>query len=251
MVVAMMTLMNLIPPAAAREPGQETTASAAVGASSTPSRDGQHVEGSTGVGSPPRPARDPPPPGPETQHVSEASQRGDPEAVDELSLADSFVLGVLRGFSLLQAAGLNADEKRDILSATKGSLEFETITRALQTLWDEQFLGRSHAAPYYQHMFHDAHFTEDADESDWWWGDYDNYWADATSWSWDDDDDGWYWGSWNESWQAEEHAEEPSSKKTTAMMLRSVKLSMYRMWQKVSRPKPNVAGQRPNVQLRL
>ena len=39
--------------------------------------------------------------------------------------------------------------------------------------------------------------------------------------------------------------------KTTAMMLRYVKLSMFRMWQKVSRPKPNVAGQRPNVQLRL
>ena len=61
--------------------------------------------------------------------------------LDELSLADSFVLGVLRGFRLLQAAGLNPDEKRDIISTTKGSLEFETVTQALQTLWDDQLLG--------------------------------------------------------------------------------------------------------------
>ena len=60
--------------------------------------------------------------------------------ITEFSLADSFVLGVLRGFRLLQAAGLNAEEKRDILASTKGSLEFEVVTRALQTLWDEQFL---------------------------------------------------------------------------------------------------------------
>ena len=52
------------------------------------------------------------------------------------SLADSFVLGVLRGFRPLQAAGLNADEKRDIVSATRGSLEFEVIVK------DEQLLGR-------------------------------------------------------------------------------------------------------------
>ena len=64
------------------------------------------------------------------------------EPLDEFSMADSFVLGVLRGFRLLQAAGLNAEEKRDILSATKGNLEFEVVTQALQTLWDEQFLGR-------------------------------------------------------------------------------------------------------------
>ena len=59
--------------------------------------------------------------------------------IDEFSLADSFVL---RGFRLLQSAGLNAEEKRDILPATKGSLEFDVVTKALQTLWDEQFLGR-------------------------------------------------------------------------------------------------------------
>ena len=44
------------------------------------------------------------------------------------SLADSFVLVALRGFRLLQSAGLNAEEKRDIWSATKGSLEFDVVT---------------------------------------------------------------------------------------------------------------------------
>ena len=66
----------------------------------------------------------------------------EPFNVNEMTLGDSFVLGVLRGFRLLQAAGLTADEKRDIISTTKGSLEFEVITQALQTLWDEQLLGQ-------------------------------------------------------------------------------------------------------------
>lgn len=65
------------------------------------------------------------------------------DAIDEFSLADSFVLGVLHGFRLLQSAGLSADKKRDILSTTKGSLEFTVITHALQTSWDEQLLGRA------------------------------------------------------------------------------------------------------------
>ena len=64
--------------------------------------------------------------------------------INEFSLADSFVLGVLRGFRLLQSAGLSPDEKRDILATTKGSLEFEVVTQALQTLWDEQFSWTQH-----------------------------------------------------------------------------------------------------------
>ena len=34
-------------------------------------------------------------------------------ALDEMGLADSFIMGVLRGWRLLQAASLNNDEKRD------------------------------------------------------------------------------------------------------------------------------------------
>ena len=112
--------------------------------------------------------------------------------IDEFSLADSFVLGVLRGFRLLQSAGLSAEEKRDILSATKGSLEFSVITQALQTLWDEQFLGR--AAPSQRsslatmaHNFHEVHAAVEAE--DWSHVEHDGMWADADAWhdsSWDD-----------------------------------------------------------------
>ena len=73
--------------------------------------------------------------------------------VNELTFADSFFLGVLRGFGILQAAGLTPDERRVILSSTRGSLEFEEISKALQTLWDEQFSGR-------RHQVHQAHFQE-------------------------------------------------------------------------------------------
>ncbi|CAK9050728.1 unnamed protein product [Durusdinium trenchii] len=59
-------------------------------------------------------------------------------AMSSTSLAlqtDSFVLGVLRGFRLLQAAGLSADGRRDILSATHGSLDFDEVSRAWSS-WD-------------------------------------------------------------------------------------------------------------------
>ena len=117
--------------------------------------------------------------------------------ISEFSLADSFVLGVLRGFRLLQAAGLSADEKRDILASTKGSLEFEVVTRALQTLWDEQFLGRqsmsmrSSMGNYFNETFQ---ATEDDYEYGWWNDEhYDGYWADE-SWdaSWDSCQDAQY-----------------------------------------------------------
>ncbi|CAJ1426946.1 unnamed protein product [Effrenium voratum] len=44
------------------------------------------------------------------------------------------------------AAGLNADEKRDIVSATRGSLEFEVIVKALQTMWESDWWLQDYAA---------------------------------------------------------------------------------------------------------
>ena len=67
-----------------------------------------------------------------------------PKAIDEMSVADSFIMGVLRGWRLLQAAGLSAEEKRDILSTTRNSLNYDVISQALQGLWDEQLLGHRH-----------------------------------------------------------------------------------------------------------
>jgi hypothetical protein len=56
-----------------------------------------------------------------------------------MTTADSFVLDVLRGWRL-QAASLNREEWRDILSATNSMLDFDSISNALQVLWDEQLM---------------------------------------------------------------------------------------------------------------
>ena len=59
----------------------------------------------------------------------------------ELSNLDSFILDTLRGWRLLQAAALNDDEKRDMLSTTQNKLDYQSISDAAQTLWDDQSSG--------------------------------------------------------------------------------------------------------------
>ncbi|CAE7206830.1 unnamed protein product [Symbiodinium sp. CCMP2592] len=98
--------------------------------------------------------------------------------LDELSVADSFIMDVLRGWRLLQAAGLNAEEKRDILSTTKNSLDYSVISSALQSLWDDQLLGnhRHASGSYNMHMVDsfDDHTAYQQEMNDWWddgtWG---------------------------------------------------------------------------------
>ena len=94
---------------------------------------------------------------------------------------------------------MNAEEKRDILSATKGNLEFEVVTQALQTLWDEQFLGRSStsyrpsSSNYFQESFN---VLEEPDYNDWWPSDgYDSYWTEA----------GYSDQPWEDDWWGEDH----------------------------------------------
>ncbi|CAE7443123.1 Cacna1h [Symbiodinium natans] len=96
--------------------------------------------------------------------------------VNEMTVTDSFIMGVLRGWRLLQAAGLSAEEKRDILSATKNSLDYEVISGALQNLWDDQLLGHRHHGSSGHLNAHLADQTsiepnevyyEELD--DWWW----------------------------------------------------------------------------------
>ncbi|CAE7328962.1 nosip [Symbiodinium sp. CCMP2592] len=119
--------------------------------------------------------------------------------IDELSVADSFIMGVLRGWRLLQAAGLTAEEKRDILSTSRNSLDYEVVAQALQGLWDEQLLGqRPHGNGGYQNyaayhddmdlQYQDATTDWDDEENSWW--DHTGYaaeWGDP-SW-WDEDYD--------------------------------------------------------------
>ena len=114
-----------------------------------------------------------------------------PEPLDAgvgMTSSDSFVLDVLRGWRLLQAASLNRDEWRDILSATNNKLDFESISNALQVLWDEQLMQAKNPIPQ-THGFLNWHDQEDhgADDSSWWYED-EGWWHDA-QWHWDGSDD--------------------------------------------------------------
>ena len=114
-------------------------------------------------------------------------------------------MDVLRGWRLLQAAGLNAEEKRDILSTTKNSLDYTVISAALQSLWDDQLLGRGHLGPptayaahHMDHLWEDQLYYQDMD--DWscqdggWW--HDSYLADSY------DQESWMDEDWTEPFQA-------------------------------------------------
>ena len=158
------------------------------GFSPTPSMARSFAAGSPGPGS--QPSRgSPPATGSQKSTTVVTSKESD---ITEMTLADSFVLGVLRGFRLLQSAGLSPDERRDIIGATKGSLEFEKVTHALQTLWDDQLSGRQAFGGdtnflHHQEAFdpsswddrhaHDPSAAFSAEQGDWdeWAGDWDGW----------------------------------------------------------------------------
>ena len=104
-------------------------------------------------------------------------------------------MDVLRGWRLLQAAGLNAEEKRDILSTTKNSLDYSVISSALQSLWDDQLLGnhRHHAGAHNLHLADsfDDHAAYQHDMDDWW------------------EDDAWGQDWWYEDAYTDHHHEDP------------------------------------------
>ena len=115
------------------------------------------------------------------------------QAIDELSMADSFIMGVLRGWRLLQAA-------------------------ALQNLWDDQLLGQRypHSSGYSANYVsaaddHDLYYQDSGDwwspGEDWWYDGYyqDQDWTD-TSW-WDDD---WSGLSAQDSFPAVKEPEDPA-----------------------------------------
>ncbi|CAE7826823.1 unnamed protein product, partial [Symbiodinium sp. CCMP2456] len=142
-------------------------------------------------------------------------------AIDELSMADSFILEVLRGWRLMQASGLTADERRDILASTKNSMDYAVISSALQNLWDDQMLGRGHHGASQQQAYmldsgdfwdHETAYYQEPDHE--WWGTDDSWWND--SYYVDEDpygEDSW----WNEDWwsydaQAAQEPEDPGIK---------------------------------------
>ena len=115
--------------------------------------------------------------------------------LDEMGIADSFIMGVLRGWRLLQAAGLTHEEKRDILSTTQNRMDYDSISRALQVLWDDQLLGRREQ--HQQHGILGAQEAfEDSDNNTTTW--HDNQWGDTW---WDDE---MYQGMWHEQGQVDD-----------------------------------------------
>ena len=78
---------------------------------------------------------------------------------------------------LLQAAGLNHEEKRDILATSQNRMGYESISRALMTLWDDQLLGRQqgqHGHLHVQESHEDFAARGDWAQSQWgesWWDD--------------------------------------------------------------------------------
>ncbi|CAE7252767.1 unnamed protein product [Symbiodinium sp. CCMP2592] len=161
---------------------EETAAEPTADAPSPTAAPGSSPSHAGGDRSPTRPA---------SVSAKEPGEEKAPQAIDELAIADSFIMEVLRGWRLLQAAGLTAEEKRDILSTTKNSLDYEVIASALQNLWDEQLLGQRHSSSAYS-----AHYTEAADaelayyQDDWWYDDGDWWWHD------DSYSDGFYVDPW-------------------------------------------------------
>ena len=116
-------------------------------------------------------------------------------ALNELSIADSFIMGVLRGWRLLQAACLSPEETRDILSTTQNKLDFDAISQALQTLWDEQLLGHRYPSNRQSHGFINWQEHEEPQT----WNDWDSHDCAYA------EDDWWEWnGDWGEDWQEDE-----------------------------------------------
>ena len=134
-------------------------------------------------------------------------------AIDELSVADSFIMSVLRGWRLLQAAGLTPEEVRDILSSTRNSLDYETVAQALQGLWDEQLLGQRYR-PQGHHAFATIAESADAfyhDYNDEWWDGEDEWWDEQAYYAgWECEDHS--WSPWLES---DEHAYQVAAPETT------------------------------------
>ena len=121
------------------------------------------------------------------QRESREKTTDKPKVVDELSMADSFILEVLRGWRLMQASGLTADERRDILASTKNSMEYSVIASALQNLWDDQLLGRGGG----HHGHHQQAYTLEATDG---WERESAYYQETEDELWHDNDSWWHGG---------------------------------------------------------
>eukprot|EP00438_Fugacium_kawagutii_P003117 Skav222832 [mRNA] locus=scaffold1338:43482:51341:- [translate_table: standard] len=126
--------------------------------------------------------------------VSQRSDQGDggydaaAHGAEPLSSHDSFIMDVLRGWRLLVAASLSQEEWRDVLSSTGNRLDWDSVSNALQVLWDDQLVrprgGGSYAHPHATGNLHWLEGDYDAFAA----GSGDDWWTDG----WEDDGAWWY-----------------------------------------------------------
>ena len=135
------------------------------------------------------------------------SEKKSKAAVGQLGPMDTFILDVLRGWRLLVAASLSADEWRDVLATTNNKLDYLSVSDALQTLWDEQMgAGKWMGTPSQHQQF----WAESASSTDQWWFEGQHAWSQWPGSDWQDDG-GWQSDSWN-AWsevQAQQLADFP------------------------------------------
>ena len=86
---------------------------------------------------------------------------------------------------------MNREEWRDILPATNNKLDFDSISNALQLLWDEQLMQPRSS----HHHGPQAYLNWVEEDNSWAWND-DSWWAEA---QWNDVQPSWDADYW---WQA-------------------------------------------------
>ena len=107
-------------------------------------------ESATGHAAPPAVPGETSPPGSEL-HLKMTWRQAERQAkgiqTEDETYDDSFILEVLRGWRLLQAASLTLEERRDVLSSSANRLDFESVSTAPQILCNEQLSGVRKSPP--------------------------------------------------------------------------------------------------------
>ena len=123
-------------------------------------------------------------------------QASSPAGDAMLSVADSFILGQLRGWRLLTSASLTSNEWRDVLGTTQGKLDYDSISNALQVLYDEQMSMATRQPTSLPHGVHNVVQAFSLDDD--WSEDYG--WPSSSSTSSMLDWDQSYYHDWQEDW---------------------------------------------------
>ena len=136
-----------------------------------------------------------PAPKPKSRPAGYARIPQDTEAEETiLSMSDSFILEQLRGWRLLTSASLTSEEWRDVLGTTQGKLDYQSISDALQVLYDEQMVPAARHFGTSQPSVNINLHEQDWDDADWSsWSPTLDDWYDDGPWHHSLEDEDWWW----------------------------------------------------------